>query len=124
MARWSDRYSEVTYFLLRVVAGLLFAQHGVQKVFGLLGGKAVPLHSIYGLAGVLELVGGVLIALGLPAGWVALILAGEMAVAYFWRHAPRALFPIQNGGELAALYSFIFLYISARGGGRWRLSGR
>jgi len=73
---------------------------------------------------VLELVGGVLIALGIQAGWVALILAGEMAVAYFWRHAPRALFPIQNGGELAALYSFIFLYISARGGGRWRLSGR
>jgi putative oxidoreductase len=124
MARWFDRYSEAAYFLLRVVAGLLFAQHGVQKLFGLLGGKAVPLFSIYGLAGALELVGGVLIALGIHAGWVAFIVAGEMAVAYFWRHAPRALFPIQNGGELAALYSFIFLYIATRGGGRWRLSGR
>ncbi len=124
MPRLSDRYADLAYFLLRVVSGLLFAQHGAQKLFGVLGGKPVEWLSIYGLAGVIELAGGVMIALGLFTSWVAFICAGQMAVAYFWRHQPRAFWPVQNGGELAALYCFIFLYVSTRGGGRWHLRGR
>lgn len=124
MTRLFDRYSDVAYLLLRVVSGLLFAQHGAQKLFGVLGGKPVELISVYGLAGAIELAGGVMIALGLFTPWIAFICAGQMAVAYFWQHAPRGLFPLQNGGELAALYCFIFLYLSSRGGGKWRLRGR
>jgi putative oxidoreductase len=105
------------YALLRIVAGLLFAQHGAQKLFGALGGKAVPLVSQMGLAGVIELVGGLLIAIGLFAGLAAFIASGEMAFAYFMAHAGKGLFPIQNGGELAVLYCFVFLYIAARGSG-------
>lgn len=122
MNRWLGRYSEVAYLLLRVVAGALFAQHGAQKLFGALGGNAVPLFSTFGLAGVVEFVGGLMVALGVFAGWAAFVCAGEMAVAYFWKHAPGGLFPIQNRGELAALYCFIFLYVAVRGGGRWALT--
>lgn len=124
MPRLPERYSDLAYFLLRVVSGLLFAQHGAQKLFGVLGGKPVEWLSIYGLAGVIELAGGVMIALGLFTSWVAFVCAGQMAVAYFWRHQPRAFWPVQNGGELAALYCFVFLYVATRGGGRWRLRGR
>ena len=122
MTRWLGRFSEVAYVLLRVVAGLLFAQHGVQKLFGVLGGQAVPLVSLLGLAGVIELVAGVLIALGVWTGWMALLASGEMAVAYFRSHAGQGFWPIQNRGELAALYSFLFLYIACRGGGKWRVT--
>ena len=124
MTPLAGRYSDVAYLLLRVMAGLLFAEHGAQKLFGVLGGRQVELLSIFGLAGVIELVGGVMIALGLFTSWVALICSGQMAVAYFWRHAPRGFWPVQNAGELAALYCFIFLYITTRGGGRWRVRGR
>jgi putative oxidoreductase len=72
-----------------------------------------------GAAGVLELIGGVLIILGLFTRPVAFILSGMCAVAYFWAHSPRGFFPILNGGELAALYSFVFLYLAAAGGGAW-----
>ncbi|HSK08529.1 MAG TPA: DoxX family protein [Vicinamibacterales bacterium] len=122
MKRWLGKYSDVAYVLLRVVAGLLFAQHGAQKLFGVLGGEAVPPFSIMGLAGIIELAGGLMIALGIFASWVAFIASGEMAVAYFWRHAPSGFWPIQNRGELAALYCFIFLYVATRGSGRWRLT--
>ena len=121
MLRFLARFSDVTYLALRVVAGLLFAQHGAQKLFGVLGGKPVELLSIYGLAGVIELAGGVMIALGVLTAPVAFICAGQMAVAYFWRHAPRGLWPVQNGGELAALYCFLWLYFSAAGPGPWSL---
>ena len=124
MTRWLGRYSEVAYLLLRVVAGLLFAQHGAQKLFGSLGGQGVPLFSIFGLAGVIELGGGVMIALGVFAGWAAFVCAGEMAVAYFWKHAPGGIWPVVNRGELAVLYCFVFLYIAARGGGRWELTAK
>jgi putative oxidoreductase len=122
MTRWLGKYSDVAYVLLRVMAGLLFAQHGAQKLFGVLGGQAQPLFSIMGLAGVIELVGGFMIALGIFTSWVAFIAAGQMAVAYFWRHVPMGFWPVLNRGELAALYCFIFLYIATRGGGRWRLT--
>ena len=110
MTRWLGRYSPYIYAFLRIVAGFLFSLHGVQKLFGALGGQAVELASQRGLAGIIELVGGVLIAIGLFTSPVAFIASGEMAVAYFLAHAPRGLWPIQNGGELAALYCFLFLY--------------
>jgi len=122
MTAWLTRLSEIAYVLLRIVAGLMFAQHGAQKLFGVLGGKAVPLFSLLGAAGVVELVAGVLIALGVLTGWMALLASGQMAVAYFRSHASQGLWPVENRGELAALYSFVFLYIAFRGGGKWRLT--
>ena len=111
-------YSPYLYALLRIVAGLAFAQHGAQKLFGLLGGTAVELMSQRGIAGVIEFVGGLLIAIGLFTSPVAFLAGGEMAVAYFQSHAPRGFWPIQNGGELAVLYCFIFLYFAAVGSGK------
>jgi putative oxidoreductase len=107
------------YVLMRVVVGLLFACHGAQKMLGLFGGHRVPLVSQIGAAGAIELVCGVLIAIGLFTTLAAFIASGEMAVAYFQAHAPRGFWPIQNQGELAVLYCFVFLYIAARGTGRF-----
>ena len=114
-------YRPYVYALLRIVAGLLFAQHGAQKLFGALGGKPVELMSQMGLAGVLEFVGGLMIALGLFTSPVAFIVSGQMAVAYFQVHVPRGFWPIANGGELAALYCFVFLYFAAAGSGKWSI---
>ena len=114
-------YRPHIYALLRIVAGLLFAQHGAQKLFGALGGKPVELMSQMGLAGVLEFVGGLMIALGLFTSPVAFIVSGQMAVAYFQAHVPRGFWPIANGGELAALYCFVFLYFAAAGSGKWSI---
>jgi putative oxidoreductase len=122
MAKVGSLLAEYAYVLMRIVVGLSFAQHGVQKLFGLLGGKPVPLASLSGVAGVIELVAGVLVAVGIFPRWAAFIASGEMAVAYFMRHSPRGFFPIQNAGELAVLYCFVFLYIAARGGGRWSVT--
>lgn len=115
------RFESYAYAALRIVAGFLFLFHGLQKLFGMYGGTAVPLASQFGLAGVIETVGGALIALGLFTWPVAFICSGEMAVAYFQAHQPRGMWPIQNGGELAALYSFLFLFIATRGGGPYSL---
>jgi putative oxidoreductase len=115
------------YALMRIVVGLLFACHGAQKLFGVLGGfggqpgMAAPLLSPMGLAGLIEFVGGLLIAFGLLASYAAFIASGEMAVAYFMQHFPRGFWPIQNGGELAVLYCFVFLFIATKGSGRWSL---
>jgi len=117
------RFAPHIYALLRIVAGVLFAQHGAQKLFGVLGGQQVSITSQFGLAGVIELVGGLMIAAGVFSSLFAFVASGEMAVAYFQAHAPRGLFPVQNGGELAVLYCFIFLYIAARGNGTWSLQG-
>ena len=117
------RFAPHIYALLRIVAGVLFAQHGAQKLFGVLGGQQVSITSQFGLAGAIELVGGLMIAAGVFTSLVAFIASGEMAVAYFQAHAPRGFFPVQNGGELAVLYCFIFLYIAARGNGSWSLQG-
>jgi putative oxidoreductase len=119
MQRFLGRYSEIAYTVLRVVAGLMFAVHGAQKLFGFLGGQKVPLASLFGAAGVIELVGGLLIAVGLFASWAAFIASGEMAVAYFMVHAKQGFWPILNQGELAVLYCFLFLYIACRGAGRY-----
>ena len=116
------RVGPYVYTLLRIVAGLLFACHGAQKLFGVLGGNRVPILSEFGLAGVIELAGGLMIAAGMFTSIVAFICSGEMAAAYFKAHAPRGFFPIQNGGELAVLFCFLFLYIAARGTGKWGIS--
>lgn len=114
-------FNELALNALRVVAGFLFLQHGVQKLFGALGGQSQDLLSVMGAAGVLELVGGILILLGLFTRPVAFILCGQMAVAYFWRHAPRGFWPIMNGGELAAFYSFTWLFFFVNGPGKFSL---
>jgi putative oxidoreductase len=108
--------------ILRIVAGLLFTCHGLQKLFGFFGGMGpngghVPYLSLFGLAGFLETFGGILIFLGLFTSPVAFILCGEMAVAYFRAHFPHGFWPIQNHGELPVLFCFIFLYLSTAGGG-------
>src|SRR5687768_493468 len=109
--------------LLRVVTGALFMQHGVQKLFGLLLSPerqwtgAPPMFSQFWFAGVLEVFGGALIVLGLFTRPVAFLLAGQMAVAYFMVHLPQGFWPILNGGELAALYCFLYLYFFANGAG-------
>lgn len=110
------------YAVLRIAAGFLFFQHGLPKLFGGFGRSApFELMSQMGLAGVIEVVGGSLIALGLFTSPVAFIASGEMAVAYFQAHAPRGFWPIVNNGELAALYCFVFLYFAAAGSGKWSL---
>ena len=116
------RFEPYAYALLRIVAGLLFLFHGLQK-FGVLGGQMVPLMTLVGAAAVIETVGGLLIMIGWQAALVAFICSGEMAYAYFYAHQPRGTWPIQNGGEPAALFAFIFLYISTRGGGMLSLDG-
>jgi putative oxidoreductase len=122
MNRTLGRFSGEIYALYRIVFGLLFAFHGAQKVFGAFGGEAQPLFSIAGLAGVIEVVGGVLIAIGLVASWAAFVASGQMAVAYFMVHQPMGLWPAQNKGELAVLYCFAFLYIASRGAGKWSVA--
>lgn len=121
-----SRFEDATLGLLRVMAGLMFMQHGAQKLFGALGGVgpeggSAPLMSLMGLAGVLEFFGGLLVAFGLFTRPVAFVLAGQMAFAYFMAHFPQGFWPILNRGELAALYCFVFLYFSARGPGRYSL---
>ena len=121
MERWLGTYAPYLYALMRIVLGVLFACHGAQKLFGILGGTTVALVSLRGLAGLIELVGGVLIAIGCLTRYAAFIASGEMAMAYFMAHAPRGFWPIQNNGELAVLYCFSFLYIAARGVVAWGL---
>jgi putative oxidoreductase len=113
------RAEPYAYALLRIVAGLMFLFHGLQKLFGMYGGQAVEILSLRGLAGVIELVAGAMIMIGLYAALAAFIASGEMAFAYFMSHQPQAFWPIQNRGELAALYCFVFLYIATRGSGIW-----
>ena len=126
MEAFLGRFSGPLYAVFRIVTGLLFAQHGAQKLFGLLGGMgesggSAAFLSLMFFAGVIEFFGGLLIAVGFLASWVAFVASGEMAAAYFMAHASRALFPIQNQGELAVLYCFVFLYIASRGAGTWSL---
>ena len=117
MERWLARYSEPVYAIMRVVVGLLFACHGAQKLFGVLGGQSQFANPQLLAAGLIESVGGGIIALGLWAGYAAFVASGEMAVAYFTVHAPGGFWPILNKGELPALYCFVFLYIASRGSG-------
>ena len=114
-----SRLESHAYALLRIVGGLLFLFHGLQKVFGMYGGTPMPAMSMHWFAGVIELVAGVLIMIGLFASLAAFIASGEMAYAYFTAHQPKGTWPVENGGELAALYCFLFLYVATRGSGIW-----
>jgi putative oxidoreductase len=119
-APWAPRLLSV----LRIVAAFSFITHGTQKLLGVPVAEPTPtveLFSLFGLAGVLELVGGTMLLLGLFTRPVAFILAGEMAVAYFMAHFPRSFWPILNNGEHTVLYCFLFLYMAAAGGGEWAL---
>ncbi len=115
---WSPRVLAI----LRIMAGLLFLQHGTAKYLGI---PAMPQFaslqptSLPGIAGMIELVGGVLLTIGLFTRATAFVCSGTMAAAYFIAHAPRGFYPILNGGELAALYCFVFLYLAFAGGGAW-----
>ncbi len=107
------------YALMRIVIGFLFLCHGLQKVVGMFGGAEQAPPFIRWAAGSIELLGGLLVMLGLQAGIAAFVSSGTMAVAYFMAHQPGGALPIQNGGELAAAYAFVFLFIAARGSGSW-----
>ena len=121
MSTFLGQYEDRIYPITRFVIGFLFACHGAQKLFGVLGGTR-ELHDPQGLlAGIIEFFGGSLIALGLFAGLAAFIAGGEMAVAYFQAHAHHGFWPIRNGGERAVFYCFFFLYVAAKGSGRFRL---
>lgn len=118
-------YRSVAQGILRIATGLLFMQHGAQKLFGWLGGNQVDgLVSLMGLAGVLEFFGGLLFAIGLLTVPLAIVLMLEMFVAYFMAHLPQGFWPIQNGGELALLYAFIFMFFAAGGPGAFAVDGR
>jgi len=120
MAAFMTRYGAETHALLRIVAGLLFLCHGASKLFGVpvpLPGEA-PAFVIY-VAGPIELFGGLLVMLGLYTRWAAFLCSGLMAAAYWMAHGTKGLFPIANGGELAVLYCFVFLFLSAHGAGIW-----
>ncbi|HEV2707659.1 MAG TPA: DoxX family protein [Pyrinomonadaceae bacterium] len=132
VASWTPRILSI----LRIIAGFLILQHGLQKVLGMIPPPprpgqppftTPPLMSLGGASGLLELIGGILLIIGLFTRPVAFIMSGLLAVAYFMAHAPRGFWPILNQGELAALYSFVFLYLAVAGGGEWsldRLLGR
>ena len=117
LAQWTPRLLSV----LRIVAAFLFMIHGTQKLLGFPVPRDSPttLMSLSGIAGLMELVGGALLLVGLFTRPVAFLLSGLMAFAYFIAHAPAGFWPILNRGELAALYAFVFLYLSAAGGGPW-----
>jgi putative oxidoreductase len=122
MASFLKPFQSPIYGAFRVVMGFLFLCHGAQKIFGLFGGPHPELSTamVWG-AGLVELVGGACIALGLLTRWAAFVCSGQMAVAYFLVHQPTELLPIENRGELAALYCWAFLFVAAHGPGTWSL---
>ena len=123
--RGGARYA---YAIMRIVVGLAFAQHGAQKLFGFFGGMdgnggSVEMLSLMGAAGVIEFGGGLLVAAGILTRLAAFLCSGQMAAAYFMAHAGRGFWPIENDGELAVLFCFVFLYIACRGGGALSVGG-
>ena len=118
---WAPRALSIA----RIVSALIFMEHGLQKHFAFPPpanpAPAPPLFSMYGVAGALEIVGGILLLFGLFTRPVAFILSGEMAFAYWISHAPRNMYPLLNGGDAAILYCFFFLYLACAGGGAWSL---
>lgn len=123
-----SKYADVVFAIMRVVVGILFAIHGAQKLFGVLGGDVQPFLSQKWIGGAIELVAGAMIAVGLYTRLAAFIASGTMAVAYIQFHWKGAMddrfFPVINHGELAVVYAFLFLYIACVGGGRFSLDGR
>lgn len=114
----SEFYAQIALSVLRIVAGLLFFEHGLQKLVGFPPTDMMPpAFSLFWFAGILELVGGALITFGLMTRWVAFILSGEMAIAYFMVHFPNSFFPVVNEGDAAILFCFTFLYLVFAGAG-------
>jgi putative oxidoreductase len=124
MAQFMTSYGAQTYALMRIVVGGLFLCHGSQKLLGFPGAPPAeaPPFILY-TAGPIELAGGVLVMIGLYTRWAAFICSGLMAAAYWMAHGTKALLPILNHGELAVLYCFVFLFISAHGAGIWSVEG-
>ena len=123
VAAFMSRFGSETYALMRIVTGFLFLWHGSQKLFGFpQATPASPEFVIY-VAGTIELVGGTLVAVGWFTRWAAFLCSGLMASAYWMAHGTKHIFPLLNGGELAALYCFVFLFISANGAGIWSADG-
>ncbi|MGR9088672.1 MAG: DoxX family protein [Gammaproteobacteria bacterium] len=120
MALITERYSNQIYAALRFVTGFLFLWHGTVKLFSIPQPfpHELPAYVVY-IAGPIELVGGVLVAIGLYTRWTAFLCSGLMAFAYWIAHAPKGILPIMNNGDLAVLYCFVFLYFSAQGPGVW-----
>lgn len=117
-------FAPYAYAIMRIIVGLLFACHGAQKVFGWfggIGGQPAPLGSLLGVAGIIELVLGFFMAIGFVTSFAAFIASGEMAVAYFMAHYPKSFWPIENEGEPAVLFCFIFLYMATQGSGIWSI---
>jgi putative oxidoreductase len=124
---WLSRYSNESYALLRIMTGVMFAFHGMQKIFGVLTEQAPPFGSQVWVGGIIELVGGLLVMIGLQTRIAAFLCSGMMAVAYFqfhWMFQTGAnFFPAINKGEMAVLYCFVFLMIACRGAGKWSIDG-
>ena len=119
-------FAPYAYAIMRIVVGLLFFCHGAQKVFGWFGGmdgQPAPLTSLFGVAGIIELVLGFLITIGFLTSYAAFIASGQMAVAYFMAHYPKSFWPLENQGEPAVLFCFVFLYIATQGAGIWSVDG-
>ena len=119
-------YAPQALAVLRIVTALLFIEHGTMKLFGFPPSDmpAPAFGSLFWFGGVLEFVGGILVLLGLFTRPAAVVLSGEMAVAYWMAHAPQSFFPVLNGGDAAILFCFVFLYLVFAGAGAWSLDGR
>jgi len=118
----ATRFAPYVLSILRIVAALLFLEHGTSRLFGWPSPLPTPaLFTMYWFAGAIELVGGILLLLGLFTRCAAFVMSGEMAFAYFISHAPSSFFPILNRGDAAILYCFVFLYIAFAGGGPWSI---
>ena len=120
--KFLDNYQQHSYALLRIVSGFLFLWHGAQKYFNFpIEFPYGPLNPMMSAAGAIELLGGTLIMIGLFTRPAAFICSGTMAAAYWMAHGSKSFFPIANGGEIAVLYCFVFLFIATRGAGIWSL---
>lgn len=124
MAAFMKPFESQTYAAFRIVLGLLFLWHGSSKLFGYPPGPGELPAFVQYLGGGIELVGGVLVMIGLFTSWAAFVCSGMMAAAYWMAHGTKHLLPIANGGELAAVYCFAFLFIAARGAGIWSVDAR
>jgi putative oxidoreductase len=121
---WEAEWAPRALAVLRIMTALLFMQHGTQKILGFPpSDMETAILSLAGIAGLLELFGGLLVLIGLFTRPVAFVLSGEMAVAYWMVHAPQSFFPIVNGGDSAVLYCFVFLYLVFAGPGAWSIDG-
>ena len=124
---WLSRWQPQLHAILRIVTGLLFMEHGTQKLLsfppGEMAGMGTALNSLPAYAGVIELICGFLVAIGLLTRPAAFLASGTMAVAYWVAHAPQNPFPVNNMGDAAILYCFIFLYLAAAGAGPWSVDG-